>query len=139
MTPVVIDTNVFVAGLRSDGGASRQVLRRALEGAYRPLFSNALWLEYEDLLARPVWTAETSDEDRRQVLAALAAAGQWVKIYFGWRPNLRDEGDNHLIELAVAGGARAIITHNIRDLRRAELRWADLLVLPPSECLEELR
>ena len=53
MIPVVIDSNVFVAGLRTGGGASRQVLRLAIEGAYVPLFSNALWLEYEDFLARP--------------------------------------------------------------------------------------
>lgn len=139
MVSVVIDTNVFVAALRSGGGASRQVLRRALDGAYRPLFSNALWLEYEDLLARPVWTDETSPEDRVQVLAALAAAGRWVKIYYGWRPNLRDAGDDHLIELAVAGSARAVVTHNVRDLRHAELRWPDLLVLTPSECLEKFR
>lgn len=26
----------------------------------------------------------------------------WTRIYFGWRPNLRDEADNHLVELAVA-------------------------------------
>lgn len=137
MVPVVIDTNVFVAGLRSGGGASRQVLRRALEGTYRPLFSNALWLEYEDVMARPIWTDETAEEDRVQVLAALAAAGRWVKIYYGWRPNLPDPGDDYLIELAVAGGARAVITHNVRDLRRAELRWPGCLVLTPSECLEE--
>ncbi|MCX5875019.1 MAG: PIN domain-containing protein, partial [Deltaproteobacteria bacterium] len=56
MIPVVIDTNVFVSGLRSGGGASREVLRRALRGEYVPLFGNALWLEYEDLLGRPVWT-----------------------------------------------------------------------------------
>ena len=68
----------------------------------------------------------------------LEAAGRWVKIYYGWRPNLRDEGDNHLIELAVVGSARAVVTHNVRDLRRAELRWTDLLVLTPSECLEKL-
>jgi hypothetical protein len=46
--------------LRSGGGASRQILRRALDRAYLPLFSNALWLEYEDMLARPIWTGETS-------------------------------------------------------------------------------
>ena len=79
MVSVVIDTNVFVAGLRSGGGASRLVLRRALEGAYLPLFSNALWLEYEDVLGRQIWTGETSPEDRIQVLAALAAAWRWVK------------------------------------------------------------
>ena len=138
MVPVVIDTNVFVAGLRSGGGASRQVLRRAVEGTYLPLFSNALWLEYEDVLGRPVWTTETSPEERLQVLAALAAAGRWVKIYYGWRPNLRDAGDDYLIELAVAGGARAIITHNVRDLRQSELRWLSIEILTPSECLERL-
>jgi len=57
---VVVDTNVFVAAMRAGGGAAREVVRRALSGAYRPLFSNALWLEYEDLLARPVWTSETT-------------------------------------------------------------------------------
>jgi predicted nucleic acid-binding protein len=127
-----------VAALRSGGGAAREVVRRALEGWYCPIFSNALWLEYEDLLGRQVWTEETTDQERRQVLAGLAAAGRWIKIYYGWRPNLADESDNHLIELAVAGGARAIVTHNVRHLRRGELRWRDLLVLTPSECLERL-
>jgi len=139
MFPIVIDTNVFVAALRSGGGASRQVVRNALEGVYRPLFSNALWLEYEDLLGREVWTAETTPEERRLVLAAMAAAGQWVKVYYGWRPNLPDEGDNHLIELAIAGSARAVVTHNLRDFNRGELHWRDLLFLTPADCLERIK
>jgi predicted nucleic acid-binding protein len=139
VTLIVIDTNVFVAGLRAGGGASRQVLRRAVSGIYRPLFSNALWLEYEDVLGRSIWTGETTAGERRNVLAALAAAGQWVKVYYGWRPNLPDEGDNHLIELAIAGGAKAIVTHNLRDLRSGELRWKHLRMLSPAQCLEELK
>jgi predicted nucleic acid-binding protein len=134
----VLPLVVLVAALRSGGGASRQILRRALEGRYRPIFSNALWLEYEDLLGRPVWTDETTDAERRQVVASLAASGQWIKIYYGWRPNLPDEGDNHIVELAVAGGATAIITHNIRHLERGELRWPELLVLTPARSLEVL-
>ncbi|MDX1654511.1 MAG: PIN domain-containing protein [Candidatus Competibacteraceae bacterium] len=55
MTKPVLDTNVLVAALRSEGGAAREVLRRSLKGRYRPLFGNALWLEYEDLLGRDVW------------------------------------------------------------------------------------
>jgi putative PIN family toxin of toxin-antitoxin system len=139
MVAVVIDTNVFVAGLRSGGGASRQVLRLGIEGAYVPLFSNALWLEYEDLLTRPVWTDETTPGERRAVLAALAAAGRWVKIYYGWRPNLRDPGDDFLIELAVAGAAVAIVTHNIRDLHRGELRWPAFQILTPAGYLEKFQ
>ena len=139
MISVVIDTNVFVAGLRSDGGASRAVLRDALLGKIEPLFGNALWLEYEDLLGRPVWTDATTSKERRQVLAALAGVGRWVNIYYGWRPNLPDESDNHLIELAMAGGAAAIITHNVRDIRRGELLLNRLRVLTPAEYLEEMR
>ncbi len=106
---------------------------------YRPLFSNALWLEYEDVLGRPVWTYQTTSEERRNILASLADAGQWIKIYYGWRPNLPDEGDNHLIELAVAGGAEAVVTHNIRDLIGGEMRWEGLRILTPSKCLERLK
>jgi putative PIN family toxin of toxin-antitoxin system len=136
---IVIDTNVFVAALRSGGGPSREVIRRSLTGRYQPIFSNALWLEYEDLLGRDVWTGETTDNDRRQVLAALAAASRWIKIFYGWRPNLRDEGDNHLVELAIAGGAGAIVTYNIRDFSLGELRWPGLAVLTPPECLETVK
>lgn len=139
MNPVVIDTNVFVAGLRSDGGASRAILRLALQGKIEPLFGNALWLEYEDLLERPVWTGATTGNERKQVLAALARVGRWVTIYYGWRPNLPDEADNHLIELAMAGGATAIITHNVRDVRGGELLLNGLRVYTPSEYLEKSR
>ena len=136
MATVVLDTNVFVAALRSEGGASRQVLRRVLEGRHEPVFGNALWLEYEDLLGRPVWTDLTTAEERLQILAALARAGRWVTLYYGWRPNLPDEADNHLIELPFAAGAQAIVTHNIRDVGRGELRWQALEVLTPAQFLE---
>ena len=138
MTDIVLDTNVFVSALRSDGGASREVLRRILQGRYVPLFGNALWLEYQNLLSRPVWTDLTTPQERLQILMALAQVGRWVPVYYGWRPNLLDEGDNHLIELAVAGAAKAIITHNVRDIARGQLAWENLQVLTPAECLEEL-
>lgn len=138
MPILVIDTNVLVAALRSDGGASRVVVRRALIGDYTPVFGNALWLEYEDVLGRKaLWTDSTSERERFQVLAALAQSGRWVGISFGWRPNLPDEADNHLIELAVAAGAEAVVTHNTRDLARGELKWAQLSVLTPAQCLEK--
>ena len=137
MVKLVIDTNVFVAGLRSGGGASRVVLRRALAGSYQPLFGNALWLEYCDLLGRDVWGTATTLPERHQILAALAQRGRWVTIYYGWRPNLPDEADNHLVELALAANADGIVTHNIRDVGRGELLFGQMRVLTPAQCLEE--
>jgi len=137
MIPIVLDTNVFVSAMRSEGGAAREVLRRILLGKYLPLFGNALWLEYEDLMGRAVWADTTTYQERLQVLAALASRAKWVTMYYGWRPNLPDEGDNHLIELAIAGGAKAVVTHNIKDVNHGELQWAGLLVVTPAQFLEE--
>ena len=99
MISVVIDTNVFVAGLRSDGGASRAVLRDALQGKIEPLFGNALWLEYEDLLGRPVWSDATTRQERLQVLAALARMGRWVTIYYG-----KKRGQTRFIQMQMGTG-----------------------------------
>jgi putative PIN family toxin of toxin-antitoxin system len=137
MHSIVIDTNVFVAGLRSSGGASRAILRKVLTGELVPLFGNALWSEYQDLMGRPVWGDATSPQERADVLAAMAQQGRWVTVYYGWRPNLPDEADNHLIELALAGGAAAIVTHNLRDLQGGDLQLGKLRVMTPAQYLEE--
>jgi len=64
---------------------------------------------------------------------------RWVDIYYAWRPNLRDEADNHLIELAVAGGATRLVTKNLRDFRNAELIFPGVKVLSPEEFIKEVR
>lgn len=143
MKTIVIDTNVFVAALRAKSNAStssRALLRASLTGWYSPIFGNALWMEYEELLGRAeVWTDATTHAERTNMLHALAACGRWVTVYYSWRPNLPDEGDNHLIELAVAGNADAIVTFNKKDVQHGQLHWPDLKVLTPAECLEVLR
>lgn len=139
MDKVVLDTNVFVSALRSDGGASRQILKALFQGRIRGLMSNTLWTEYEDLLGRDIWTEVTTAEEREVLLATYAASCDWIKLYYSWRPNLKDESDNFLIELAVAGGANAIVTHNVKDFKQSELQWAHLKILTPKQCLEELR
>ncbi|WP_414731337.1 putative toxin-antitoxin system toxin component, PIN family [Vineibacter terrae] len=138
MISLVIDTNVFVAALKSGGGAARQMVRLCLSRHYEPLFSAALFAEYEELLDGPAMrTSALSVVERREVLAALAATGRWVHVYFAWRPNLPDEDDNYLIELAIAGGAAAVVTYDTRDLRRGELKFTGLRILTPAECLRE--
>ncbi len=48
-----------------------------------------------------------------------------------------DESDNHIVELAVAGGAEAIVTHNRRDFERAELSFPGLQIVTPRSFVEE--
>ena len=61
---------------------------------------------------------------------------RWIEVFYAWRPNLPDEADNHLIELAVAARADVIVTRNLRDLSRGELKFAGLKILSPESCLE---
>ena len=46
--------------------------------------------------------------------------------------------DNHLIELAVAGDAIAIVTRHLHDLQGAQLRFGSLRVVSPEDFLKEL-
>ena len=94
-----------------------------------------LLIEFEDVLGRTELfrTSPLTAKEREDLLDAFLSVSEWVPIYFLWRPNLPDEGDNHLIELAVAGMAAALVTQNVRDLRRGELRFPQLRIETPAE------
>lgn len=138
---VVVDTNVLTGAMLSAGGANRRVLRACLERRLQPVVGQALLNEYEDVLARKelFHSCALSLGEREDLLNALLSVSDWVKIYFSWRPNLPDEGDNHLIELAVAGAADRIVTHNFRHLSKSELRFPGIRVVSPAALLKELR
>jgi predicted nucleic acid-binding protein len=74
--------------------------------------------------------------ERNELLDIFLAACKWTEIYYGWRPNLRDEGDNHLIELAVAGHAECIVSRNIKDLVTGELLFPRIAILTPEQFLQ---
>lgn len=76
--------------------------------------------------------------ERKDLLNAFLSKCEWVKVYFSWRPNLQDEGDNHLIELAVAGSATRIVTHNLRHLSHAELSFPQIRAVSPASLLKEI-
>lgn len=74
-------------------------------------------------------------DDREQLLDALMSISEWVEIYYSWRPNLRDEGDNHVIELAIAGNAKIVVTNSIKDFQRSELVFPNLAILTPNQLI----
>jgi len=99
----------------------------------------ALLIEYESVLARaePFAASPIGEAERNALWTALVSRCRWVRVYYLWRPNLPDEADNHVLELAVAGGAKAIVTHNTRDFARAELHFPGLRLLSPGELIAE--
>ena len=135
---IVVDTNVLVSAVLSPDGAAREVLRQCLAGAAQPLIGNALFLEYEDVLSGEELFAEAliGLEERAALMDAVLGVCQWINISYLWRPNLRDEADNHVVELAVAGNAAWIVTGNARDVAEAELVFDGFRVVTPGEWLK---
>ncbi len=141
MSPrIVVDTNVFIAAILSPTGGNRGVLRACLLGRSKPLMGAALFHEYEDLFGRSelMNKGPLSAKERQSLFEAFLSVSDWIKIYFLWRPNLPDEADNHLIELALAGSAGTIVTNNLKDLERGELRFPGLIIQSPNQFLSTL-
>lgn len=132
---VVLDTNVVVSALRSGRGVSAAILRLAGAGRYLHCVSVALVFEYEAACKRPETGLALPAVLIDDVLDYLAGTGRRQMIHFLWRPALRDPGDDHVLELAVAAGA-AIITHNRRDFVGADRFGVE--VISPVGFLERL-
>ncbi len=136
-TEIVVDTSVIISALISAAGPNRQVLRKCLQGDYKPLISNTLFLEYEDVSTRKkvLDLCPVSQKEIKVLLRSFYSVCHWVPIYYLWRPNLKDEGDNFLIELALAGNAQCIVTNNIKDLIGAELNFTELSIVTPKQLI----
>ncbi|MBE9031184.1 putative toxin-antitoxin system toxin component, PIN family [filamentous cyanobacterium LEGE 11480] len=139
MSPnIVVDTSVFISALIGPQGPSRDLIRACFNGVYHPLMGTALFAEYEAVMQRAeiLRQCPLSTTEIEELLAAFLNVSEWVNIYYLWRPNLRDEADNHVIELAVAGNAKVIVTNNVRDFQATELTFPDLSILKPEQLLQ---
>jgi putative PIN family toxin of toxin-antitoxin system len=117
---IVIDTNVLVTAQRSKRGASAKLLSLVGTGKFDIHVSVPLVLEYEAVLLRYRAELGLTQEDVADMVDALCALAKHQKIYFLWRPYLRDRNDEMVLELAVAARCEYIITYNHRDFRGAE-------------------
>lgn len=117
---IVLDTNVIVAGLRSQRGASYRLLTEVGKGRFEIALSVPLVLEYEDALLRTTTATGLSRAEVDAVLDYFCSVGHLQSIFFLWRPLLPDPKDDLALELAVAARCRSIVTYNLRDFRGAE-------------------
>ena len=137
---LVLDTDVLVAAMRTRGGASWQLVDRALTREFRPLLSVPLVLEYEAVLSREehrkVHCRSAPEVD--EVVNSLASVAESVQIRFLWRPLLSDPTDDMVLETAVNGRADLLVTFNQADFAAAAKAFA-VKIVRPSEALNRLR
>jgi len=135
---VLLDTNIIVGAMLRDGGSARAVLRLCLQGDVQPLIGVALFAEMEDVLSHEhlFQSSKLTQAERQELFAAFLSVTQWVPIYYTWRPNLRDEADNHVVDLAVAGNAEYIVTQNTRDFENTSLQFPQLKLATAAEFME---
>ena len=133
---IIIDTNVLVSSLKSKRGASYKLISILPEQEFKPVISVPLIVEYEAVLKRENLVKGLTHEDIENFIDYLCGISEWQDIYFLWRPFLPDVFDDHILEVAVASGAGAIITYNKRDFRGVEK--FGLKLLDPRELLAEI-
>lgn len=136
----ILDTNVILAGLRSRSGASHWLLRRALEGRLPLVIHQKLVYEYRDVLSRQANLSALSFswKEVEIILAQLVAVAEPTEIRYLWRPNLRDDNDNFLIEIAVASWPCTIITHNLKDFSHPDLIFPQIEIKTPADIVRFL-
>jgi putative PIN family toxin of toxin-antitoxin system len=135
----VLDTDVVVAAVRSDRGASRRLLTAALERRCPVLASVPLMLEYESVLTRSehLEAAGISGMEVEILLDALAVVVEPIRISYLWRPVLPDAGDDLVLETAVNGRADIVVAFNRRHFEPAATPFG-LEILAPADAVRRL-
>lgn len=133
---IVIDTNVILAALKSNKGKSYALVSKIGNGSFDFALSVPLVLEYEAVLKNHSDRNIFTDSDIEDFINYLCAVGIKTKIFYLWRPYLKDPFDDHVLEVAINSNSQAIVTFNKKDFLEAES--LGIKIQTPKEFLEEL-
>jgi len=134
---IVIDTNVIVSSLRSKRGASFKLISLLTSDLFDFSISVPLVLEYESVLFRKLNNKPYTEDDINDFLNYICKVGDKRKVYFLWRPFLKDAKDDMVLELAIESNSDYIITFNKNDFVGSEKFGKEILT--PSEFLTKLK
>lgn len=131
---VILDTNVILAAMRSQTGASYRLLLTIGHPQRQSVVTPALMYEYEDVIRRPGNVPGLSPQDITDILDMVYHESHRQLVWFSWRPASPDPGDDLVLDAAVAGGCDFVVSFNERHLRTA--RELGIEVITPAELLK---
>ena len=117
-TRIVLDTNTMVSRLLVPDSIPGQAVRKAVDECVI-LMSESTLYELAEVLGRKKFDAYVSIQDRKEFLRMLGRIVEMISILHAVH-DCRDVRDNRILEVAVNGQAKVIVTGD-----------EDLLVLNP--------
>ncbi|HVH44167.1 MAG TPA: putative toxin-antitoxin system toxin component, PIN family [Labilithrix sp.] len=130
---LVVDTNVLVSALLKPGSVPDRALGAIWARGATVLYDARIADEYRRVLGRPKFRA-IERERIEELLEAIVTRGRIPEEVPHWTGPMTDDDDRIFVEVALAGGAEAIVTGNARHYP-TDLGFE---VLPPAKLLERL-
>lgn len=134
MLKVVLDTNVLISSIISDG-KSRELLKKGIANQYRIITSDLILKELETVLCRPKF--KTRQEEVNRIIHALNKTAHVVAVKTTIKAVKKDPQDDMIIETALDGEAQIIVTGDNHLL--ALERFQEIRIITIEEMLTYLK
>jgi putative PIN family toxin of toxin-antitoxin system len=131
---IVLDTNVIVSGILKPYGKTAAILRLVADGAIQLAYDIRILSEYRDVLRRPKFNFAQGNIEA--FLDQVEQEGVLVLVK-PLKNHLPDPDDEPFLEVALSGGAKAIVTGNKRHFPRKDCQG--MKILSPVEFLEAMK
>ena len=133
---IVLDTNVLISAFLSRTGTSYQVIELTRTSDMALIMFQAAFQELERVIRYPHLRSHASYSDNQveRFLHGVDQISLWVSVDQTIAAITNGESDNRLLDLAVAGKARYIITGDKRHLPPLR-RFQGIEIVSPTEFL----
>ena len=126
MLRVVLDTNVLISAIISDG-KSRQLLRKGIANQFTIITSDLILRELTTVLRRPKF--RTSEEESNRIILALGRVAQVVSVKSRLQVIKEDPKDDMILETAYDGSAHVIVSGDSHLLALQNFRGIKILTV----------
>lgn len=137
MIRAVLDTNVLLSALRSQDGASFQIVDRLERGEFVLVLSQTVLAEYDEVLNRELIPLGYPAAAIGVFLDDMCRAVEIHRPSGFWKTALPDADDEALAQLAMESKIDYLVTHNVRHFPSERL--SAVRVVDPKTFLHILR